>query len=258
MKHLCLFVVVVAALLSCSHIDEEERLIELPHAKISRAVLVEDFTGQRCVNCPNAASEIERLQKEYGKDNVVAVAIHSGPLAIYSTDKVLGLRTSLGDDYYDYWKVEAEPSGLIDRKGGVMLLDKWASSVYQELQTEASVELKAAAQVSKDGDVEISVDYLAVKDFVGKLQVWITEDAIVAPQMMPDGTLNREYVHNHVLRSAVNGAWGDAVAWHSGEQSVQSFSAKVQEGWNPQQLSVVAFIYDENGVQQVCKTAVSR
>jgi hypothetical protein len=164
----------------------------------------------------------------------------------------------LGDDYYDYWKVEAEPSGLVDRKGGVMLLDKWASSVYQELQTEASVELKAAAQVSKDGDVEISVDYLAVKDFVGKLQVWITEDAIVAPQMMPDGTLNHEYVHNHVLRSAVNGTWGDAVVWHSGEQGAHSFSAKVQEGWNPQQLSVVAFIYDENGVQQVCKTAVSR
>lgn len=215
MKHLCLFLGLVTALLSCSHIDENDRLIEVPHAKISRAVLVEDFTGQRCVNCPNAASEIERLQKEYGRENVVAVAIHSGPLAVYSSAKVLGLRTILGDEYYDYWKVEAEPSGLIDRMGGVLLLDKWASSIYQELQLESLVELKATAQVSGNGEMEISVAYLSVREFVGRLQVWITEDGIVAPQMMPDGTLDNEYVHNHVLRSAVNGVWGNDVTWYS-------------------------------------------
>lgn len=254
MKHLCLFIIIIATWLSCSHIDDDNRLIEVPHAKISRAVLVEEFTGQRCVNCPNAATEIERLQEEYGKENVIAVAIHSGPLAFYSTDKVLGLRTALGDEYYDYWKVEAEPSGLINRSGGVLLLDKWASKVHQDLQNEAPVELTIKATIADNGKMEIGIEYLAVKDFSGKLQVWIVEDNIVALQMLPDGTLNREYVHNHVLRSAVNGTWGDDVVWPSGKQGTLSFSAEVQEDWNPKNLSVIAFVYNEGGVQQVCNT----
>ena len=242
--------------MSCSHIDEDNRLIEVPHAKISRAVLVEEFTGQRCVNCPNATAEIERLQEEYGKENVIAVAIHSGPLAFFLTDKVLGLRTSLGDEYYDYWRVEAEPSGLINRSGGVLLLDKWATRVYQDMQNEALVELTAKAKIADNGMIEIGIEYLAVKDFSGKLQVWIIEDGIVALQMLPDGTLNREYVHNHVLRSAVNGTWGDDVVWPSGKQSILSFSAEVQEEWNPKNLSIVAFVYNEGGVQQVCQNPV--
>ena len=102
MKLYCLLIFASATLLSCSHIDESDRLIEVPYAKISKAVLIEDFTGQRCVNCPNAALEIERLKQEYGKDNSVPVAIHSGPLAVYSNAKVTGLRTQIGDDYYDY------------------------------------------------------------------------------------------------------------------------------------------------------------
>ena len=256
MKYFCPLILVVTLLLSCSQIDEDNRLIEVPHAKISRAVLVEDFTGQRCVNCPNAATEIERLQEEYGRENVIAVAIHSGPLAFYSTDKVLGLRTSLGDVYYDYWRVEAEPSGLIDRNGGVMLLDKWASKIYQELQLDAPVELTAKAQISDNGLIEIGIEYLTVEDFTGKLQVWITEDGIIAPQMLPDGTLNKDYVHNHVLRSAVNGTWGDDVVWTSGEQGSISFPVQPQKDWNPQNLFVVVFVYSEIGVQQVCQTRV--
>ena len=254
MKHSYLFIMVLLVLFSCSHIDENNRLTEVPHAKISKAVLIEDFTGQRCVNCPNATSEIERLQKEYGKENVIAVSIHSGPLAVFSNDKVLGLRTSLGDTYYDYWKVEAEPSGLIDRKGGVVLLDKWASQVHQALQTESSVELSVQAKVSEGGIIEIDLEYLAINDFIGKLQIWIAENCIVAPQMMPDGTLDREYIHNHVLRSAVNGVWGDDITWSSGKQGSISFSAPIQQDWNPQNLSVIAFVYNDSGIQQVSIT----
>ncbi len=257
MKHLFLSILVITTLFSCSHIDEDSRLIEVPHARISRAVLVEDFTGQRCVNCPKAATEIENLQKEYGKENVVAVAIHSGPLAFYSTEKVLGLRTSLGDEYYDYWKVEAEPSGLVNRSGGVLMLDKWTSRIHQELQGEASVELAANAKMSGAGKVEIEIEYLAVKDFVGKLQVWITEDGIIAPQMQPDGTLKTDYVHNHVLRSAVNGTWGNNVSWTSGIRGNVSFVAEMQQDWNTQNLSVVAFVYNESGVQQVCHVHIA-
>ena len=253
MKQRHLLYIGLLMLLSCHQIDEADRLIEVETARIARAVLIEDFTGQRCVNCPNAALEIERLQAEYGKDHVIAVAIHSGPLAVYSNEKVTGLRTQLGDDYYDYWKVESEPSGLINRKGGVALLSQWPALVHQELQQKAIAEL-VLTQTAPD---HLAVGAHVTEPFKGKLQLWLTEDSIIAPQMMPDGTMNRDYVHYHVLRAAVNGTWGTDVDWQPGSHYTLPFSVKVEDGWNTDRLSVVAFIYDDDGVRQVVSLRLS-
>lgn len=244
-------------LTACSHIGEDERFIEVKPANVVKAVLVEEFTGQRCVNCPNAAIEIERLREQYGDAYVIPVAIHSGPLALDSNDKVLGLRTQLGDEYYDHWKVEAEPTGMIDRKGGVVNLSQWASAVYEELQKESPVSLSIGVkmangqeQVTSQSVVEVSVEATIAEPTEGYLQLWMTEDSIVAPQMMPDGTMNREYVHNHVLRAAVNGTWGTPVSWKPGVHS-QTFSFSIDPTWKKDNLSVVAFVYNEQGVLQV-------
>ena len=51
---------------ACSNIDEDERLIYVKPAAVERSVLLEDFTGQRCVNCPLAADEIAKLHEQYG------------------------------------------------------------------------------------------------------------------------------------------------------------------------------------------------
>lgn len=49
-------------LASCSNIAEDERYIYVKPAEVKRSVLIEDFTGQRCINCPNANDEIATLQ----------------------------------------------------------------------------------------------------------------------------------------------------------------------------------------------------
>ena len=71
----------IYVLSSCDTVNEENRLIYVKPASVARNVLIEDFTGQRCVNCPNATDEIEHLQQFYGADTVIAVGIHSGPFA---------------------------------------------------------------------------------------------------------------------------------------------------------------------------------
>ena len=50
----------------------------------------------------------------------------------------------------------------------------------------------------------------------GKLQLWIVEDDITAFQMMPDGTRNDNYIHQHVFRATVNGEWGEDVEVQEG------------------------------------------
>ena len=68
------------ALSSCSDLDEQERFVYIKPADAARKVLIEDFTGQRCPNCPKATDEIHHLQETYGEDNIIAVGIHSGCL----------------------------------------------------------------------------------------------------------------------------------------------------------------------------------
>ena len=250
---------VILLIWSCGQIDESERFIYVEPPGMARAVLIEDFTGQRCVNCPNAAMEIDRLQKAYGEESVIAVCIHSGPLAIYSNAKVIGLRTELGDTYYDYWDVESQPSGMVNRHHGVSLVPQWAGLVYEDLQQHTPVNLSLECNVMESGDVEIKVNSVALKnDFKGKLQLWLTEDGIIAPQMMPDGTLNNDYVHHHVLRAAINGAWGEDVNWKTGTENVVQKSFRLEQEWNTENLLVVAFVYDDDGVQQVVKSKIDK
>ena len=106
-------------LTACSNIDEDERLIYVEPAEVNRPVLIEDFTGQACVNCPNATAAIHELQETYGEENVIAVAIHCGPFAHLRSNMgnafLSDLGTKLGDEYYTHWNIEAQPSVKINR-----------------------------------------------------------------------------------------------------------------------------------------------
>jgi len=188
---------------------------------------------------------------------VIAVAIHSGPLAVFSRDQVTGLRTELGDTYYNYWGVEEEPSALINRKGGVVRLNQWQAFVYDELQAGTSLTLGMDCQLTEGGEILIAVRAETLEVVQGKLQLWLVENDVEAPQMMPDGTLNLTYEHHYVLRSSVNGVWGDVVDWKAGEVNVVRYTVTPQAEWNVKRLFVVAFVYDGTGVLQVVKRKVS-
>lgn len=63
-----LFIATLLALgaVSCSDIKESDRFITIEGVTAERVVLLEDFTGQNCVNCPAAHQEIDALVKQYG------------------------------------------------------------------------------------------------------------------------------------------------------------------------------------------------
>ena len=73
-----LFVAFVAVFVSCDQIGEGERYIAVTPVDtagadttggvvpIRRAVLVEEFSGQLCVNCPAASEALEAMQEANG------------------------------------------------------------------------------------------------------------------------------------------------------------------------------------------------
>ncbi len=97
-----------------------------------------------------------------------------------------------------------------------------------------------------------------IKD--GYLQVWLTESGIKAYQTMPDGSHNREYVHDHVLRAIVNGQWGEPVALNATDAThtiSYTYALGDHPTWKADKMAVVAFVYSKTGgVLQVIDSPV--
>ena len=258
------------ALSACSHVDEADRIIKLTKKDfraaddvfdqrgnviaVARQVLLEDFTGQKCVNCPRATETIEELHEIYG-DHLVPVSIHGGDFGFHGTATNIGLATDTGDAYCEHWKVTYQPVGTINRHG-LENFEQWSAVMEDEAAKTTPLRMAAEATLSGDNiSITVTTDCLD-GTYSGKLQVWVLEDGIVAMQSQPDGSVNREYVHNHVLRAAVNGTWGDDYTASKGDSRSHSFTQAVPSGWNRQKLSVVAFVYNDTGVEQVVKTTV--
>lgn len=243
---------------ACDDVAEDDRFIYVEPAEVAKCVLIEDFTGQRCVNCPAAAELIETLQEAYGADSVIAVGIYGGDLGTDLNGIKLPLYTDEGQWYYDHWGVTTQPVAMIDRRGGLLNTPSWPEAVYNSIQQQPSVMLEAECtydEASRNVDIKVTADALA--DVNGHLQVWLVEDSVVSLQFLsgvpqPD----MEYVHNHVFRATVNGQEGDAVSFVSGENVVKEYSYTLKEDWLPKNVSVVTFVYDGSGVQQAAKVKV--
>ena len=281
----CCITAALAAFTACSHIDEDERLImvdqnieevtdpvtvlpdsvyDAPVAVVERRVLIEDHTGQKCHNCPHATTIIHNLQRVYGS-RIVPVAIHSQAQGIMEPS---GLGNELGNTYYNNWKLEFKPAGLVNRMDGGdgVVLDKtiWTMAVQYLLSDETpdplDIRIKAEQQAGNPQQASVSVKVISTSDasVSGKLQVWITEDNIVAQQDSM-GTHISNYVHNHVLRASVNGTWGEDVSV-SGFGGTKEFhyDAPLSSAWKPENLAIVAFVYNDDGVVQVQRQVIKQ
>ena len=251
---------ILSALTACSHVDEDERLIYVAPSEVNRAVLIEDFTGQRCVNCPNATAEIEKLREEYGADHVIAVGIHSGPFGHRSTmsSPRMPLTTEIGDSYYRHWGIEMQPGAMVNRTGVIYNPSRYAAAVSKAIETPTPLTLRVSDISIEYGQMTVVVEALSAEAVSGKLQVWMTEDNIVGTQYMPDGSSNPEYVHRHVFRTSITADnFGDPFNVTATEPATAVYTVYLDEAWKLADLNVVAFVYsDTEGVLQATVKAV--
>lgn len=256
-KKIYFTILMLAVLAACDEVSIEDRLTYVEPPEVGRAVLIEDFTGQYCVNCPRATSEIERMVEEYGDSTVIAVAIHSGP---FSKQKGVAspLYTEVGDMYFNTWGLQGQPVGLVDRlySSTPFSFTDWAAGVNYEIGFKAPVTFMMTSSCdpdTRDAVVEVQTIGLDSTAVSGKLQVWLVEDSIDSFQLMPDGSVNEHYNHMHVFRASINDPWGDAITVNHGQVAVKNYSFALEPAWVPEHCSIVTFLYDASGVRQVAK-----
>lgn len=225
-------------------IDQVKQVLFKSKELAKKSVLLEEYVGQRDVNSPAAYNVVDNM------DNVIAVAIHGGPLGFSGNSKYVGLKTDIGDEYYEYWNIEAIPSAIINRQGCANPdYTKWGKDVEEVMsQLEyCSIDIKCDV----DDDTRLLTVYTEVQNtegtLDGNLQLWLVEDNVEAMQMMPDGTANGKYIHNNVFRTAVNGTWGKEISVSEKDYVKTKEEIFIPTEWNIANLSVVAFVYNENG-----------
>ncbi|MFM1874481.1 MAG: hypothetical protein RL266_218 [Bacteroidota bacterium] len=228
-----------------------------------RKVLVEDYTGHTCGNCPFAAEVLHDLECTWG-DRVVPLAVHVGffaevqnnPDGSYSTN----FKTPAGNQWNTEFGNSAQglPNGMINRRsvGGSFpqSYTVWAAQVANLLATPADAKLQMTNSYSEGSrTVNTSIDVTAINDLNNgpyNIIVCLTEDSIVDWQKNYDPELEEEnvpdYVHMHVLRNNFNGTWGDQVGsgnLSAGTVENVSLSLVIDPDWNEHHCNVVAFIY---------------
>ncbi len=263
MKKLFSILLVVALFAGCDKI--EGPYSEKPQGSNDtgavRKVLIEDYTGQKCGNCPRAAEAIDAIKAIYG-DKIVAMGIHVGffadPNPSGSATFTYDFRTPVGN----YWDNEFQnsgiglPNGMVNRKvvngNAVQSYSNWATTVAQILTAEPDAEIAVTNTYSAGTrQVNTTVDIDILDDLPGNymLCVYLTEDSIVNWQK--DYALNPNdidtYVHRHVLRGSLNGNAGTAVgtgALAPGNTFNQQFSMTLDPTWVAGHCAVVAFLYN--------------
>ncbi len=237
---------------SCDNIAEDERVTYVAPVEVSKHVLIEDFTGQRCLNCPTATETIHQLQETYGNTKVIAVGLYSGEFGKKVDGTLLPLTTETGCYYYEHWEVEQQPCLNVDRNG--------LTSDNGILQTRVAAALTAKTPVTIEPTVaydeatrqaNIMVETVSAETLANaRLQVWVIEDGIVSPQIMPTGKTDKNYVHNHVFRTTVTDRDGKAITLDANKQVKETFSVAIDDSWEAKNVSIVVFVFNGDGVQQ--------
>ena len=243
---------------ACDEVDEGDRFKELTKIESKRNVLIEDFTGQMCRNCPDGHRTIVSLKEQYGSQ-VIAVGIHAGPFGIAEgkSPTIIGLMQPEGDEYAKNAGVVTYPSAVIDRRSGALALSsEWASYVRKAFERECDLNIKLTAKINGD-KIDIHSQFEQSANISGKYQIWVTESNIVALQI-DNGKTITDYVHNHVYRASVNGTQGENISLSANVFSDLNHSIDIKDNWNKENLSVVAFVYNEDGVVQAQECEVEQ
>ena len=240
-----------------------------------KKVLIEDFTGHLCPNCPDAARELDAIHDIYG-DQIIGMALHvtksfarpyaasQAPLFQYD------FRTKWGDEWDAFYGVSDAglPRGMINRIGyqndsHKLGIDEWATIVANELKKEIDFKIYLSSTESS-----ISITSEVQNNINGnyKIVVCLTESNVVNWQK--DGQQNVEnYEHNHVLRTVlIDNELSTSTSYITGQQiektinydlsALEQFNIDYSQntaelgngnsgGWDASNMSIIAYIYND-------------
>ncbi len=231
-------------------------------------VLIEDFTGHRCFNCPNAADIVHTLETQ-NPGRVFGVGVHTSPVGASSFQEISlpYYPTVLYNEFaYEIGThfgskpgtgFVGNPNGTINRQlngtDNTSAPATWTSKTTVELNKPLRVNIQSHANyfASTRGSflhVEVDkVDNNLTNDLA--VVVYVCEDSLVGPQLMPNLTRNDTYVHKDILRDCIDGkAFGrvlEASDLGTNGKYYVNYSYKLPVQYNPDNMHYLIYVYDK-------------
>jgi hypothetical protein len=270
MKKIILPIIAILALASCK---EQNALIDLnPDRPLKidssytvsnpvpdpKKVLLEDLTGVRCINCPNAEEEGEGIQ-----------AAHPGRVIMVS-EHVTSLAEPLSTSKYDFRSQDATnllalfggepnalPQGIINRYPYASttntpyynIYKSWDGIVAQELDTASPVNISFeklqynGADNSLEGKIKIT--YTSAVNVPTSISVMLTESGMKDVQEISHTPgVDTAYIFKNALRKVVRPLQGQKLSDNASKGQVYevSFSTLLSKNWIPQNMTAVAIV----------------
>jgi len=245
----------------------------------SKGILLEDYTGHKCTNCPAAATIAKDLEDDTSL-NVIVASIHaSSDGSFQATDNLFtnDYRTEAGDEYVNEMTgFIGNPMGTINRNDGGYsntvwyFSSDWVNGVNDELNNplKANIQLLYNYYASTNG-LFIHTETTFLNDLTGNyhLVIYLIRDEITSPQKFNGGIIDTNYHHHSVLSDNINGTWGTSIIDNTvAEDSVvyNDFSYELPDPtlyptYSIENLSLIAYLCDRNTyeVLQTIKTELS-
>ena len=234
-------------------------------SEIKRKILLEDYTGFRCGNCPEAAEQAHHLQQAYG-EQLIMMAVHAGPFARPLPSHPYDFRTEVGTTFDDFFKISnsGNPNGMVNRveQSGSRIISPggWEQAIIDELEREPEVNITLAPEydhVNFGITVSATITYLKPGSSNHNISLMLIENNFKQFQVddRADPPEIEDFNHMHVLRDALNGTWGTQI--HDGQISANdTFTKEIkytikpenraggEYPWNPDELHIIAYVHD--------------
>jgi len=269
MKRLFLLIFGLAIFISCDKIDEPLKssgvsclkcnVTESENFITEKIVLIEEFTGATCNNCPKATDEANQIIAD-NPGKVLLLGIHSSNFAVPDTVNgyTADFRTDVGSEIYTFANPLGLPAGLVDRTDqGSASFNKsylaWENKATTILSQSPNADIGLLATSTYDDSsktVCLVAKFKAMADLSNRNINWtgfLAENGIIAPQKLPDNSKKSDYEHNHVLRAGFNGAFGESIPDFTGEVNSVACSSRavdVLPDWNTSNLEAFVLAYD--------------
>lgn len=223
-----------------------------------KAVLIEDITGVRCINCPDAAKKAKDIVSQRTSDSVVVIAQYPITLLDNFTRPYPGvpqLASELSKQIVETLGVpQGLPSGYVDRKIFAGKSDRnisyteWISYVNERLKEKTPVNISLANVITnRKIKVEMKLEYNSQTSISNphKYAIYLIEDNIVSTQYDKSGN-NLNYVHNHVLRYAFGLPLGNNLTgpYVAGKTYIKQFEYEIPLEYEIAECHLVCVVLD--------------
>ena len=214
MKKCLVILVVLFSCLCYAQVNAQQLVSTSP---TFRNVLIEDFTGRMCVNCPDAHLIVNNIV-EQNPGRVWSVNIHSG---YFSPTTYPNMNTSIGETLLNGFSIQAFPMGHVNRSTSTPLgREVWASTVESQLSQMSEVNMAGYVNIDRDTrmvDITLEIYYTSnSSESSNYLSIIMLQDSIMGSQLgsqyNPSQIINGQYCHMHVLRDMITSDWGDEIS----------------------------------------------